>query len=380
MRTAVIGMGNMGSKYAVMIAEGRIEGMTLSAVTRIRPERYEEIKDILPEDIKIYQSGDLLFKAIDEGKIIIDAVIIVTPHYSHEELAIKAFERGISVLCDKPAGVYSRQARNMQEAFDKAKKENQELRYGFIFHQRTYPVYEKLRELVTSGRYGKIKRVNWVVTDWYRSNAYYASGSWRATWKGDGGGTILNQCPHNLDLMCWICGMPISVQAFCHNGKYHPIEVEDDVTAYIEWENGATGVFIASTGEAAGVNRFEISMDEALIICENGAIRIHELDKPELEYRNSTGDLFAKPAYHIIDIAAEPAKEAYEKMLTAFAKKSLIAEGEAGLYNLYLTNAIYLSSWEGQRVFIPKPGTQEERDFEGRFERQLEDLITNGKQ
>lgn len=368
LNVAVIGMGNMGSKYAVMISQGRVKGMRLLAATRIHPERYEAIKDILPDDILIYQSGELLFEAVDKGELEVDAVIIVTPHYSHEELAINAFNRGISVLCDKPAGVYSRQGRNMLECYIRAKKSYPDLQYGFIFHQRTYPVYEKLREIVQSGRYGGIKRVNWVVTDWYRSNEYYGSGSWRATWKGDGGGTILNQCPHNIDLLQWICGMPVSVQAFCHEGKYHPIEVEDDVTAYMEWENGATGVFIASTGEAAGVNRFEISMDDALLICENGGIIIHELDKPELEYRNAKGDIFAKPRYEVKSVEVEPAEDAYVKMLSAFADEKVIADGYSGLYNLYLTNAIYLSSWEGSRVSIPEAGSENELLFERQFE------------
>lgn len=370
-KVAIIGMGNMGSKYAVMIAQGKVEAMTLVAGTRIRPERYEEIKDILPASMKLYQSGDLLFEAFDAKEVEFDTVLIVTPHYSHEVLAIKAFERGINVLCDKPAGVYSRQGRNMWEAYEKAKKDYPDMKYGFIFHQRIFPVYEKMREIVQSGKYGNIKRVNWVVTDWYRSNAYYQSGSWRATWAADGGGTILNQCPHNIDLLQWICGMPSAIQAFCHEGKYHPIEVEDDVTAYFEWENGATGVFIASTGEAAGVNRFEISMDDALLVCDKGQLKVLELDKPESEYKNGTGDLFAKPVCNWKDIPVEPAKEAYVVVLKAFAEGKLIADGIEAINSMYLTNAIYLSSWEQRKVTIPKANTQEELEFEKAFEEGL---------
>lgn len=367
-RVAIIGMGNMGSKYAVMIAQGKVDDMTLVAATRIHQERYEEIKDILPADLKIYQSGDLLFEAFDAKEIEIDTVLIVTPHYSHEALAIKAFERGLHVLCDKPAGVYSRQARNMMVAYEEAKKKHPELVYGFIFHQRTFPVYQKMREIVQSGQYGKVKRVNWVVTDWYRSNAYYASGSWRATWAGDGGGTILNQCPHNIDLLQWICGMPSAIVSFCHEGKYHPIEVEDDVTAYLEWENGATGVFIASTGEAAGVNRFEISMDDALLVCEKGQLKVLELDRPESEYKNRTTDLFAKPVCNWKDIPVEPANEPYIVVLKAFAQGETIADGMEALQSMYLTNAIYLSSWEEKKIVIPKSGSAEELRFEQDFE------------
>lgn len=367
-KVAVIGMGNMGSKYAVMIAQGKVDGMELVAATRIHQERYEEIKDNLPENLKIYQSGDLLFEAIDAKEIDVDTVVIVTPHYSHEELAIKAFERGLSVLCDKPAGVYSRQARNMMDAYNKAKETNPNLKYGFVFHQRTFPIYQKMREIVQSKKYGKIRRINWVVTDWYRSNAYYTSSAWRATWAHDGGGTLLNQCPHNIDLLQWICGMPVSIQAFCHEGKYHPIEVEDDVTAYMEWENGATGVFIASTGEAAGVNRFEISFDDALLVCEKGKLKVLELDKPESEYIKDTENLFTKPVCEWKDIEVEPANEPYIVLLNGFESGNLVADGSEAINSLYITNAIYLSSWEQKKIQIPQAGSKEELDFEKSFE------------
>lgn len=371
-KVAIIGMGNMGSKYAVMIAQNKVPGMGLIAATRIRPERYEKIKDILPDDLRVYQSGEELFEAYDRHEIEIDSVIIVTPHYSHEELAVKAFERGINVLCDKPAGVYTRQARNMMEAYLKAKSQKPELLYGFIFHQRVFPVYRKMREIVRSGVYGNIKRVNWIVTDWYRTNAYYESGSWRATWAMDGGGTLLNQCPHNIDLLQWICGMPSMVQGFCHEGRYHPIEVEDDVTAYFEWENGATGVFTASTGEAAGVNRLEISLDNALLVCEKGKLCAYELDKPESEYRNGHGDLFAKPVCERKEIPVENAQEPYIELLKAFNAGELIADGSEAINSLYITNAIYMSSWEKRAVRLPEPGTEEELEFEKRFESLLD--------
>lgn len=370
-KVAIIGMGNMGSKYAVMISEGRVPEMTLVAATRIRPERYEAIKGILPEGMKFYPSGELLFEAYDSGEIELDTVLIVTPHYSHETFAIMAFERGIHVLCDKPAGVYSRQARNMMEAYEDAKKKYPELKYGFIFHQRTFPVYQKMREIVHSGKYGGVRRVNWIVTDWYRPNAYYQSGSWRATWASDGGGTILNQCPHNIDLIQWICGMPVFVQAFCHEGKYHPIEVEDEVTAYFEWENGVTGVFIASTGEAAGVNRFEISMEDALLVCDKGTLRVLELDKPEREYKNGKGDLFAKPVCVWKDIPVETATEPYIEVLNAFSQGRMIANGNEAINSMYIANGIYLSSWEQQKVMIPQSGSKEELEFERTFEEWL---------
>ena len=213
------------------------------------------------------------------------------------------------------------------------------------------------------------------ITDWYRPDAYYESGKWRATWKYDGGGTLLNQCPHNLDLLSWICGNPSDVAGFCSEGKYHPIEVEDDVTAYMEWENGASGVFIASTGEAPGVNRLEISLDNALLVCDKGQLRVCELDKPEIEYRRGNGDLFAKPKYEWKDIKTEPNDGAYEKLLTEYAAGRCVANGDEAINSLYLSNAIYLSSWKNRKVALPVSGSRYELMFEKQFEKELEKKI-----
>lgn len=373
MRVGIIGMGNMGSKYARIIAKGEAKGMELCAVTRVSEERWAGLKDDVKSDLKRYNSANDIFDAIDKGELKLDTVIIVTPHYSHETIAIKAFERGLNVLCDKPAGVYSKQARNMLEAYNKAKNDYPALLYGYIFHQRTFPVYRRIKEIVDSGMYGAIKRVNWVVSDWYRSNAYYEASSWRGTWQYDGGGTLLNQCPHNLDLLAWICGEPCSVMGFCKEGKYHPIEVEDAVTAYLEWENGADGVFIASTGEAPGVNRLEISLDNALVVCENGRLRVAELDRPEIEYRHScSGDLFSKPAYEWRDIETEASERAYNIVLEKFANGETVAAGSEARNSLYISNAVYLSSWEKRSVNIPKAGTAYEKQFENEFENALD--------
>ncbi len=190
---------------------------------------------------------------MENKELSIDAAVIATPHYSHEELAVRAFKNGLYVLCDKPSGVYIRQARIMETEAVKSGKV-----FSMVFNQRTLPIHIQLYELVNSGKYGTLKRVNWVVTDWYRPEQYYTSSSWHATWDKDGGGILLNQCPHNLDLLQWICGMPVRVQCFCKEGHFHDIEVEDDVTVYFEWENGATGTFISSTGDTPGINRLEI--------------------------------------------------------------------------------------------------------------------------
>lgn len=376
-KIGIIGVGNMGGKYAAMLAEGLVPDLELKALTRVKDEKRREIEELLvksgrrKEDIIIYSSADDLFAAVKAGELVLDAVLIATPHYAHQEQTVTALKLGLHVLCDKPAGVYSRQGREMKEEAAK-----HDLVYAMVFNQRTNPVYQKMKELVESGVYGKIKRINWIVTDWYRPNAYYQSSGWRATWKMDGGGTLLNQCPHNLDLLQWICGMPVRVQAFCHEGKYHVIEVEDDVTAYLEFADGATGVFIASTGEAPGINRLEISLEDALLVCDKGKLTVCELGFHESEYRKTATDCFKKLEGQWKSIECGQEKPQYLAVLQNFADAilkgdALLAEGAEGNRSLLLSNAIYLSSWQRRMVELPEEGSAYEKEFEQAFEKEL---------
>lgn len=374
-KTAVIGIGNMGSKYAAMIGEGKINGMELAAVTRIKKAYQQLLQDILKEGLPVFNSADELFKALEQGQLKLDAVIICTPHYSHEKIACRAFELGLNVLCEKPLGVYSRQARNMEKAAHQAGKV-----FSLVFQFRSLPIYQELKNLVQSRKYGKVKRMHWLITDWYRPEGYYQSSSWHSSWKSDGGGIILNQCPHNLDLLQWICGMPARLQAFCHEGKFHNIEVEDDVTVYLEWPDGATGTFVASTGDAPGINRLELFMEEALIICENGQLKIGELfpemQKPELEYRKSSSDFFKPIHGSWTGLTPPQEKQPYEKSLQAFSNEcngigKSFAPGTEGRKSLLISNAIYLSSWKKEMINLPHLDSKEEKSFEKEFEKAL---------
>ena len=258
-RLGIIGIGNMGSGHAGRIKAGNCPDFVLTAVADINPARLEWAKKELGEDVLRFNSAE---EMLDSGKI--DACIVAVPHYDHPKYVIECLKRGIHVMCEKPAGVYTKQVREMNEEAEK----HPEVVFGMMFNQRTNCVYKKMRELVQSGKYGQIRRTNWIITDWYRPQAYFDSGSWRATWAGEGGGVLLNQAPHNLDLWQWICGMPVKISAHMKFGKWHDIEVEDDVTAYCEYENGATGVFITTTGDAKGTNRFEIQLDKAKIVAD----------------------------------------------------------------------------------------------------------------
>lgn len=346
-KIGIIGIGNMGTSHAKMIFEGKIPDLELTAIADYQEARREYAKKNF-EGVKLFESGDELIKS---G--VCDAVVIATPHYQHPTLAKLAFENNLHVLSEKPAGVYTKQVREMNEAAAKSDRV-----FAVMFNQRTNCIYRKMHELVHSGELGAIKRVNWIITDWYRTQSYYDSGSWRATWEGEGGGVLLNQCPHNLDLIQWICGMPVSVQAFCHEGKWHDIEVEDDVTAYLEYENGATGVFITTTADTPGTNRFEVTLEMGKLVCENDKLTLYKLEMNEREFCKTAKGGFDQPEYEVIEVETDGLNEQHLGVFKAFAdnilhNKPLVARGEEGINGLTLSNAMHLSSWLNKKVAIP---------------------------
>lgn len=347
-KMGVIGIGNMGSSHAGTIADGKIPGMKLVAVADLRESRRQWAKEKLGEEIAVFGEGREL---IDSG--LCDAVLIATPHYQHPELSIYALEHGLHVLCEKPAGVYTKQVRAMNEAAERSDRV-----FAIMFNQRTNCVYRKMHELISGGELGAIKRVNWIITDWYRTQAYYDSGSWRATWDGEGGGVLLNQCPHNLDLLQWLCGMPNKVRAFCHEGKWHDIEVEDDVTAYLEYPNGATGVFVTTTADAPGTNRLEVTLEKGKLVCENGKLKLWRLEENERTFCKTAKEGFAMPACHEEEVETDGLNEQHQGVMKAFAGRilngtPLVAEGTEGIRGLTLSNAMHLSSWLDKTVELP---------------------------
>lgn len=347
-RLGIIGIGNMGSGHCKRILEGQVPDMVLTAVADVKESRREWAKENLPESVQIFEDGD---KLIEEGAV--DAVLVATPHYDHPRLVIKALENGLHAMSEKPAGVYTLQVREMNAVAEKTDKV-----FGMMFNQRTNCTYRKMKEIIDSGEYGEIRRVNWIITSWYRTQAYYNSGGWRATWDGEGGGVLLNQCPHQLDLLQWICGLPVKVRSFCHNGKWHNIEVEDDVTTYMEFANGATGVFVTTTGDAPGTNRFEVTLDRAKLVCENDTLTMYELEQGLREHCATAEQGFAKPNGKWVEVETDGENLQHTGILRAFAGKilrgeALIAEGVEGINGLMLSNAMHLSSWTDQTVTLP---------------------------
>ncbi len=359
-RLGIIGIGNMGSGHVQNILAGKTPEITLAAVADRRQSRRDWAGEKLP-GVPVFTEGAEL---IDSG--LCDAVLIAVPHYQHPVLAEQAFAKGLHVLCEKPAGVYTNAVREMNAAADRAGKT-----FGMMFNQRTNCVYRKMHQMVESGELGDLKRANWIITDWYRTQIYYDSGDWRATWAGEGGGVLLNQCPHQLDLLQWICGLPKRVQAFCHEGKWHDIEVEDDVTAYLEFENGATGVFVTTTGDAPGTNRFELTGTRGKLVCENDVLTFWRLKEDEREFCLSSKEGFAKPEMEKIIVETDGENPQHVGVLNAFAAnilrgEPLVADGREGIRGLTLSNAMHLSGWLKKPVEIPFDEDLFERELDKR--------------
>ncbi len=347
-RIGIIGIGNMGSGHAKIIYDNGVDGAVLTAVCDINPKRLDWAKETFGDGVKGFDNGETLVKS---GEV--DAVIVATPHYDHPEFAIMAMENGLHVLVEKPAGVYTKQVKDMNEA---AKKSNKV--FGIMFNQRTNPLYRKAKELIERGELGELKRTSWIITDWFRTQSYYNSGGWRATWAGEGGGVLMNQSPHQLDLWQWICGMPKRVRAFCSEGKFHDIEVEDDVTAYVEYENGATGVFITSTGDFPGTNRLEILGDLGKIVIENNKFLYwkNECSVKEYCYTSESGFFGPKTELQELDIEGENLQHlgVLRDWVSAIINDTpLLAPGIEGINGVTLCNAMYLSSWLDNWVDIP---------------------------
>lgn len=348
-RLGIIGIGNMGSGHASNVLKGNCPDIVLTAVADTNPDRLEWAKENLSSEFACFDTAEQM---LDSG--LIDACLVAVPHYDHPKYAIECIKRGIHVMVEKPAGVYTLDVRRMNEEAAK----HPEVVFGMMFNQRTNHIYRKMRELVQSGVYGEIRRTNWIITDWYRPQAYYNSGGWRATWSGEGGGVLMNQCPHQLDLWQWICGMPVKVLTKMQFGKWHDIEVEDDVTTYVEYANGATGVFITTTGDAKGTNRFEIQLDKAKIVADYSGLSVLEYEMSEQEFSKTNTVPFGNLKATQVEIETDGKNEQHIGVLNAWAGailrgESLVAPGEEGINGLMLANAMHLSAFLGKEIELP---------------------------
>lgn len=346
-RFCVIGIGNIGTAHAACLAAGKIEGATLSAVCDIDPSR----RAFAEKTWGVPAFADLA-ELLASGAA--DAVEIAVPHPLHADMAMAALQSGMHVLVEKPVDITVSKARALNEVAARSGRV-----FGIMFNQRTNPLFAKAREIVQGGALGRLKRTVWIITNWYRTQHYYDSGSWRATWSGEGGGVLLNQAPHNLDLWQWICGMPQEVTAFCDVAKYHRIEVEDDVTIFTRYADGAVGTFITSTGEYPGTNRLEITGDRGKLVLENGVLKRWQLAVPERTFCFSATENTPDAAVTYEEIRPDRPETAHAGILQNFTDAvlhgtPLLAPGTDGIHELTLSNAAYLSQWTGNRpVSLP---------------------------
>jgi predicted dehydrogenase len=369
LRIGVIGIGNMGSGHVTAINEGKITRACVTAVADGDPARTGRFPLA-----KAFKNGQEL---IGSGEV--DAVIIATPHFDHTTLGSAALAAGLHVLVEKPLSVHKADCDRLIAAYHARPKKEQV--FAAMFNQRTDPHFAKVRALIQQGELGEIRRVNWIVTDWFRTEAYYASGGWRATWKGEGGGVLVNQCPHNLDLLQWLFGMPTSVRAFCKFGKWHKIETEDAVTAYFEFPNGATGVFVTTTGEAPGTNRLEIAAERGRVIIENGKIQWTRNVQPMSEFSKTTDQSFGRPDIWNVEIPVDGIGGQHHAIMQNFVDavldgKPLIAPAIEGVYSVELANACVYSTLTDATVKLPLDGLAYEKALhqliaESRFEKKV---------
>ena len=343
-RLGIIGLGNIGQHHYGYLTAGKVNRAEVVAVSDTVPGKLEKYKPLttFTDGTELIRSG------------LVDAVIIATPHYQHTTLGITALRQGLHVMVEKPISAHKADAERLIAAHQQHPKQV----FAGMFQLRAEPRYLKMQRLIQSGDLGEIVRMSWIMTDWYRTEAYYASGGWRATWKGEGGGVLLNQCLHNLDSMQWLLGMPARVRGFCQLGRFHHIEVEDNVSAYLEFPNGATGTFVSSTGETPGTNRFEIVGTRGKLVLEADKLSFTRNEADMIEFSRSAKLGFAKPEVWNVQIPFENAANSHATLMQNFVNaildgEPLIAPGEDGIHSVELANVILYSSLIGQTVELP---------------------------
>ena len=361
-RIGIIGLGNIGQVHVGNLMDGKVPRGELTAVG-------DAIVDKLPDyeakGLKTFDSGEAL---IASGEI--DALIIATPHFQHTTLGIAALEAGLHVMVEKPISAHKADAERLIETA----KAHPDQKFGGMFQLRVEPRYQKIRELVQGGELGDLIRVIWIMTDWFRAEAYYQSGGWRATWKGEGGGVLLNQCLHQLDALQWITGMPSKIRSHVGIGKYHDIEVEDDVVSYLEFPNGASGAFITSTGETPGSNRFEIAGTKGRVLLENDKLVLTRNEVASDEWSKTSKIGFQQPETTVEEIPIPGVENAHAMLMTNFVDaildgKELIAPGESGIGSVELANVMVYSGLINETIDLPMDSAA--------WEAKLNDLIAN---
>ena len=357
-RLGIIGVGNIGRHHANYLLEGKVRRARLTALCSVVPQELAPYRGRVPH---LYEDSEAMLRS---GEV--DAVVIATPHYQHVTIGIAALEAGLHIMVEKPIAAHKADAERLIAAARARPKQV----FAAMFQLRVEPRYQKLRQLLSGGELGRIMRVTWINTDWFRTDAYYASSGWRATWKGEGGGVLINQCLHNLDTLQWLMGMPSSIRAFCHLGRHRNIEVEDTVTAYLEWADGATGTFVSTTAEAPGTNRLEIAGTRGRLVLENDRMVFDRNEVDAEAFNRTTTSGFAKPETWKVEIPFGNATLPHAQLIQAFVDgildgKAPLVSGEEGMQSIELANAILYSSLVERTIALPLDGAAYEQTLNG---------------
>lgn len=360
-RMGIVGMGSMGQVHAKNLLDGKVPDIELTAISDANVDSLKKFPTL-----KTFTDANEMMRS---GHI--DAILIATPHFFHTSLGIAALEAGLHVLVEKPISVHKLDCERLLAAHKNPKQI-----FAAMFNQRTNPKYLKVKQLIDRGDLGALIRVNWIITDWFRTDAYYSNGKWRATWKGEGGGVLLNQCPHQLDLLQWLCGMPVRVRGFATLGARHDIEVEDQVTAYMEYKNGATGLFVTSTGEAPGTNRLEIVGENGKVVVENGKVHFSRNEVSASEFCKTAKGAFDVPDVWEVDFPLTGEGPQHIGILQNFAAailrgEKLLSPAQEGIRSVELANSILYSSLTNQTIELPLNADA--------YAKKLEDLMAHSR-
>lgn len=369
-RLGIVGLGNIGKFHTGYLLENKISRCTLAAVSDAFAPSLKPFEG--RAGLKTFASAEEMIRS---GTI--DALLIATPHFLHTTLGIDALQHGLHIMVEKPISAHKADAERLIATAQAHPRQV----FAGMFQMRVEPRYQKIRKLIQGGDLGELVRINWIITDWFRTEAYYASGGWRATWKGEGGGVLLNQCLHQLDMLQWLCGMPARVRGFCQLGRFHDIEVEDNITTYLEWRNRATGVFISSTGEAPGSNRLELCGTRGKVVLENNKLAFTRNESDMLEFSRTSKSGFAKPDVWNVDLPIENASNPHAVLVQNFVDAildgtPLIAPGADGMGSVELANVLLYSSLIEQTIELPMDSAAWERKLnqliaESRYEKKV---------
>ncbi len=356
-RYGIIGVGVQGKKYADLIQSGKMENSVLTALCTTSEEKKTKLEDEY-QDVSVFLDYKDMIKSKE-----VDAIITTCPSQYHTEIARNALVMGVSVLNEKPAGINSRQVSNLNAIYKRFKSKNN-VSYGLVFNQRTNTIYQEIKKIIETKQLGDFRRINWIQNSWYRPKEYYESGFWRAKYSQEGGGLIINQAQHTLDLFYYMVGLPKKVFAKTLLGYQRDITTDSDVSVIFEYENGATGNYVSCTHDMMGTDRLEIDLSGGKIIVENEQCTIYTFFKDEkevnltysnAEYKNIENIFIDKK---IITNQNNAPDKQYLMIIENFSNnilngEPLIADGLDSGFSVQMSDAINLSNYYGKELTIP---------------------------